>query len=151
MIALARRFPKLRLALSLHSADAEKRRKLVPRTVGDLAVLKRTIQEINAIQNDTLWIEIALIDGVNDTREDARKLIAFCDGLNVEVNVIPYNDTSHAAPSEFRQPKAEQVTFFVSELRKAGIFTTHRKTLGDSIQAACGQLAVPAELRKDTI
>jgi len=153
MVALAKRFPRLRIALSLHAADPQKRRALVPRAVGDMRTLRETIAQINQIQNDTLWIEIALIDGINDSEEDASLLIDFCKGLRVEVNVIPYNDTSHAIPSgsiassldseRFRAPAPDRVDAFVAKIRQAGIFTTHRKTLGESIQAACGQLITP--------
>jgi 23S rRNA (adenine2503-C2)-methyltransferase len=150
MIQMAERFPRLRIALSLHSADPHKRRWLVPKAVGDLDVLRETIAEINALQNDTLWIEIALIEGLNDSIEDALQLIDFCSGLNVEINVIPYNDTSHAPKlitsnlrvedRPLRAPSPDKVDAFIAKLRQAGIFVTHRKTLGESIQAACGQL-----------
>ena len=151
MVAMASRFPKLRIALSLHSADHEKRRFLVPRAVADLEVLRDAIRRINSIQNDTVWIEVALIDGINDAAEDARMLIDFCRDLIVEVNVIPYNDTSHASVGSglhatagiMRAPTPERVDAFIAKVRKAGIFTTHRKTLGESIQAACGQLITP--------
>lgn len=150
MVHMAKRFPRLRIALSLHAADPQKRRALVPKAIGDIGVIRQTIALINEIQDDTLWIEVALIDGINDSREDAHLLIEFCKGLRVEVNVIPYNDTSHAAGSDtltipslgkvFRAPASDRVDAFIDELRQAGIFTTHRKTLGESIQAACGQL-----------
>ncbi|MFM8189808.1 MAG: radical SAM protein [Pirellula sp.] len=147
MIQMAKRFPRLRIALSLHSAEPHKRRWLVPKAVADLKLLWQAIQEINAIQNDTLWLEIALIAGVNDSAQDAQLLIEFCKGLNVEVNVIPYNDTSHAPRDpDFRAPSPEVVDAFIAKVRNAGIFVTHRKTLGQSIQAACGQLVTRSHL-----
>lgn len=150
MVQMAKRFPRLRIALSLHSADPQKRRWLVPKAVGELELLRETILRINAVQNDTLWIEVALIDGLNDSLEDATLLIDFCRGLNVEINVIPYNDTSHASEVlsknrgsesiQFRAPSAEKTDIFIAKIREAGFFVTHRQTLGESIQAACGQL-----------
>lgn len=151
MIALAQRFPRLRLALSLHSADPSKRRELVPHAVGDLEKLRSTIAEVNQLQEGPVWIEIALLAGVNDGLDDARKLVEFCQGLRVEVNVIPYNDTSHTAQAlpqlelvaAYRTPEVASVDAFIGELRRSGIFTTFRKTQGQSIQAACGQLVAP--------
>jgi 23S rRNA (adenine2503-C2)-methyltransferase len=151
MIALAQRFPRLRLALSLHSAEPSKRRDLVPHAVGDLEKLRSTIAEVNRLQEGPVWIEIALLAGVNDGLDDARKLVEFCEGLRVEVNVIPYNDTSHSAEAlpqfgqaaSYRAPAIARVDAYIGELRRSGIFTTFRKTLGESIQAACGQLVAP--------
>ena len=143
MIMLAERFPRLRLALSLHSGDPHKRRELVPHAVGDLQRLRETISIVNSMQEGPVWIEIALLDGVNDGLEDAKGVIEFCKGLRVEVNVIPYNDTSHASSEEgvsFRAPVLSRVDAYIRELRRSGLFTTLRKTQGESIQAACGQL-----------
>lgn len=150
MIQMAERFPRLRIALSLHSADPQKRRWLVPKAVGDLDLLRETISRINALQEDTLWIEVALIDGINDSLEDADLLIDFCRGLNVEINVIPYNDTSHARnlsivsegaqDRPLKAPAPDKTEAFIAKLRQKGIFVTYRNTLGESIQAACGQL-----------
>jgi 23S rRNA (adenine2503-C2)-methyltransferase len=143
MIMLAERFPRLRLALSLHSGDPRKRRELVPHAVGDLQRLRETISIVNSIQEGPVWIEIALLDGVNDGLEDAKGVIEFCKGLRVEVNVIPYNDTSHASfegEVSLRAPVLSRVDEYIRELRRSGLFTTYRKTQGESIQAACGQL-----------
>ena len=143
MIMLAERFPRLRLALSLHSGDPRKRRELVPHAVGDLQRLRETISIVNSMQEGPVWIEIALLEGVNDGLEDAKGVIDFCKGLRVEVNVIPYNDTSHASSEEgvsFRAPTLSRVDAYIRELRRSGLFTTLRKTQGESIQAACGQL-----------
>lgn len=149
MVSIAKRFPRLRIALSLHSANRELRRRLVPRATSDLDALRASIQEINAIDpHEPLWIEYALLAGVNDQNEHAQELIAFCRGLRVEINLIPYNDTSHAEvppgrtePSlRLAAPQRESARRFAQILRDAGLFTTLRNTLGDSIQAACGQL-----------
>jgi 23S rRNA (adenine2503-C2)-methyltransferase len=149
MIAMAQRFPRLRIALSLHAANRTLRRQLVPRATDDLESLRETIAELNRIDpEEPVWIEYALLSGVNDQDEHARELIAFCQNLRVEINLIPYNDTSHAntesklreSPIEFLSPSRESARRFAQILRDAGLFTTLRNTLGDSIQAACGQL-----------
>lgn len=149
MIAMAQRFPRLRIALSLHAANRPLRRQLVPRATDDLESLRETIAELNRIDpEEPVWIEYALLSGVNDQDEHARELIAFCQNLRVEINLIPYNDTSHAntesklgdSTIEFLSPSRESARRFAQILRDAGLFTTLRNTLGDSIQAACGQL-----------
>jgi 23S rRNA (adenine2503-C2)-methyltransferase len=151
MVAMARRFPRLRIALSLHAANSELRRQLVPRATNDLEALRHAIREINLIDpEEPVWIEVALIAGVNDMDENARELIRFCDGLRVEINVIPFNSTSHAealVPSrtvkgafDYAPPDRASARRFVQQLRDAGYFTTLRNTLGQSVQAACGQL-----------
>jgi len=149
MVSMAKRFPRLRIALSLHAANRDLRRRLVPRATADLESLRATIREINAIDpHEPVWVEYALLAGVNDQDSHAQELIAFCRGLRVEINLIPYNDTSHAelGPGQDEPrlvlvaPQRESARRFALILRDAGLFTTLRNTLGDSIQAACGQL-----------
>ncbi len=146
MTEIARRFPKIRIALSLHTADAAQRRWLVPRATSDLGQLQNTIRTINDLQNkDPLWIEYVLLDGVNDSLEHAAKLYEFCQGLSVEVNVIPWNPTETPGSSqreaiEFRPSKMETVQGFINLLRERQLVVTLRKSLGQSIMAACGQL-----------
>ena len=152
MVAMAKRFPRLRIALSLHAAQSDLRRQLVPRATNDLEALRQAIRYINCMDEDSpVWIEYALLSGINDREEDAQRLIDFCQGLRVEINLIPYNNTSHAmqvvylqrdTAQLFQAPNRESVQRFAIALRQAGIFTTLRNTLGDSIQAACGQLIV---------
>lgn len=151
MVAMARRFPRLRIALSLHAANPELRRRLVPRATNDLVTLRQAILEINRIDSEEpVWIEYALLAGINDGEEHAQQLIRFCDGLRVEINVIPFNNTSHAETASssantesivsYTAPDRASARRFAQQLRDAGIFTTLRNTLGQSIQAACGQL-----------
>jgi 23S rRNA (adenine2503-C2)-methyltransferase len=158
MLAFAERYPKVRLALSLHSALSEKRRQLVPHAVGDVETLRSTIIELNRIApHSPVWLEYVLLAGVNDGDEDLEALLKFCLGLRVEINIIPFNgdtidrsdaqlevasgDPTSAPPtSSFRRVSEAAQDAFVHELRSAGIFTTLRKSLGQSIAAACGQL-----------
>jgi len=143
MVETARRFPRLRIALSLHAADSELRRRLVPRATHDLESLRGAIQEINAIDREgPVWIEYALIAGVNDSLEHAEGLAEFCRELRVEINVIPYNPSA-AEGERYQAPELAVQDAFVGSLRDRGIFTTLRNSLGRSIQAACGQLIAP--------
>ncbi|MFN7446704.1 MAG: radical SAM protein [Pirellula sp.] len=147
MIALAREFPSLRLAVSLHAADQDLRRRLMPRAPNDLDALKETIREINALQqtaslqkNAPVWLEVVLLAGINDSESHARQLIEFCEGLAVEVNLIPYNPIQ----SDERLVTTDNTVHkrFANQLRSAGIVTTIRQSLGGQDGAACGQLVV---------
>jgi len=138
MLEVGKRFPRLRIALSLHSADAAQRRQLVPRAVGDLELLKQTLAELNAIQQQAVWIEMVLFDQTNDSLEHARLLANFCQGLQVEINLIPYN--SAGQPSQYLPSPQWRREAFARVLRESGLRTTIRTSLGAEVGAACGQL-----------
>ena len=147
MIALARQFPSVRLAVSLHTADQDLRRRLMPRAPNDLDALKETIREINALQQAAslqksapVWLEVVLLAGINDSETHAGQLIEFCEGLAVEVNLIPYNRIQ----SNERLVTTDNTVHkrFANQLRSAGIVTTIRQSLGGQDDAACGQLVV---------
>ncbi len=140
MLQLAREFPKLRLALSLHAVEPELRRYLVPRAVSDMRILRSTIRELNAVQvSHPVWLEIVLFEQLNDTLEHARQLTEFCAGLRVEVNLIPYNSASGG--QKFKASARQPREAFANILRQAGIRTTIRTSFGQSNAAACGQLS----------
>lgn len=138
MLELARRFPRVRLALSLHSADGDQRRRLVPRASGDLHELHQVVAEVNALQTQPVWIELVLFDQLNDTVEHARHLIDFCRGLRVEVNLIPYNNAG--VSTLFTASPRQRRELYANVLREVGIRTTIRSSLGSTVSAACGQL-----------
>lgn len=138
MLELVTKFSGVRLALSLHSALPEQRRVLVPRAVADLDVLRDTIRRVSKLQSESVWIEVVLLAGVNDSLEHAQSLITFCEGLRVEVNLIPYNSTNVAVA--YRASEKEVREGFAMKLREAGIRTTIRRSLGEDASAACGQL-----------
>lgn len=142
MIALAERFPAVRLALSLHSADPEQRKMLVPKATADLERLRDTIIQLNSLQSESLWVEVVLLAGVNDSIEHAERIVEFCRELCVEVNLIPYNSTD--TNSVFRPTERSVRERFAERLRAAGIRTTIRNSLGSNNSAACGQLRVTA-------
>ncbi len=141
MLRCARRFPKVNLALSLHSVRPEVRERLIPLARKyPLDDLRRTIVEVNALQaaKTTLMIEYLMLAGINDAKSDAVELIEWLDGLNVHVNLIPYNpieDAPQLAGSDRPTRKA-----FSETLKTAGLKTTIRHSLGNDIAAACGQL-----------
>ncbi len=139
MIRCARRFPKVNLALSLHSVRQEVRERLVPLARQyPLDVLRRALGQLNALQKKPVMIEYLLLAGVNDSESDAHELADWLYDLNVHVNLIPYNPIDDA-PQLSATPRAERDAF-AGVLKQAGLSTTIRYSLGADIAAACGQL-----------
>ncbi len=126
---------KYRLAVSLHAANDEERRAMLPvARTWDLAALKLAITE----SPDTVLLQWTLIDGVNDTARHVAELTRFCDGLDVRVNLIPLNP---GPEGHLRAPPMERVRAFQRALLDAGIRTLVRLPHGREVGGACGQLA----------
>ncbi|HJQ82137.1 MAG TPA: 23S rRNA (adenine(2503)-C(2))-methyltransferase RlmN [Lacipirellulaceae bacterium] len=139
MIRCARRFPDINLALSLHSVRQVVREKLIPlASKYSLEQLRAAAAKVNEIQENSVMIEYLMLAGVNDSLEDARELAAWLDGLDVHVNLIPYNSIPSAP--QLRTSERPQRDIFAAVLREAGFVTTIRYSLGADIAAACGQL-----------
>jgi 23S rRNA (adenine2503-C2)-methyltransferase len=79
-----------------------------------------------------------MLAGVNDSTDDARELAAWLHGLDVHVNLIPYNPIDTAP--DLRSTERPERDAFAEVLRAAGFVTTIRYSLGADISAACGQL-----------
>ncbi|KLU04498.1 Ribosomal RNA large subunit methyltransferase N [Rhodopirellula islandica] len=139
MLRLANAFPRLNLALSLHSADQATRETIIPLgKKASLTQLHDTIQEIQTIQDREFMIEYLMLRGVNDSAEDAKRLIDWIGDLRVHVNLIPYN-TIEASPHLQASPRPT-IESFADLLKASGLKTTVRYSLGHDIEAACGQL-----------
>jgi 23S rRNA (adenine2503-C2)-methyltransferase len=78
-----------------------------------------------------------MLDGVNDSLTHAKQLIRLLEGTRSKVNLIPFNPFPG---SDFRTSPLERIEAFRDRLIRSGLFTTTRKTRGDEIAAACGQL-----------
>ncbi len=130
------------LAVSLHAADDELRSRLVPlnRRYPLAEVIEAAAAYFDA-KGRRISIEWTLIDGVNDSAEQAEKLAGIAHGLRAHVNVIALNPTPL---SPDRPPSAPRVGEFVAAVRAAGANVTLRDTRGRDIDAACGQLRVRA-------
>ena len=139
MCRLAERFPKVNLALSLHSARQSIRESIVPLAKNfDLETLKVAVTELNQVHDRRVMIEYLMLKDVNDTAADVEALLQWVHGLQVHVNLIPFNFVETASHLEPTDP--EHITNFAQQLRQAGIKTTVRYSLGHDIAAACGQL-----------
>jgi 23S rRNA (adenine2503-C2)-methyltransferase len=126
------------LAVSLHGADDETRSRLVP--LNDRYPLEAVIGASRAYfeaKGRRLSIEWTLIDGANDSEDQARKLAAIAKELRAHVNVIALNPTPL---SDDRPSGADRIHDFVETLLSNGANATLRETRGQDIDAACGQL-----------
>jgi 23S rRNA (adenine2503-C2)-methyltransferase len=150
LLAFAEKMPKVHLALSLHAARQSVREALMPLAKHTpVSELRRILVEIEAIRKKTMMIEVLLLRDVNDGEEDVEALIEFCRGLDVHVNLIPYNPVPGAfgqdsLPLSGTGPERRRE---VSErLKAAGLRVTTRVSLGEDIGAACGQLVKTHDL-----
>ncbi|HUG31728.1 MAG TPA: 23S rRNA (adenine(2503)-C(2))-methyltransferase RlmN [Acidimicrobiia bacterium] len=128
------------LAISLHAADDELRTSLVPINKRyPIAELEQAAWEYFEKKGRRLSIEWTMMDGVNDTIDQADKLAAIANRLRAHVNLIALNPTPL---SEERAPSKLHIEEFAHALERRGINVTVRDTRGRDIDAACGQLRV---------
>lgn len=133
------------LAVSLHAPNDALRNELVPlnRKYPLAELLDACLRYLPAAPRDFITLEYCMLDGVNDTLAHAEQLVTLLrthrgQGVPCKVNLIPFNPF---AASGLRRSRPEAVKAFADHLNGAGIVTTVRKTRGDDIDAACGQLA----------
>ena len=139
MVRCARRFPAVHQALSLHSVQQATRRQLIPLAAKySLDSLREALVELNRLQTTPVMIEYLMLAGVNDSSDDAQELVTWLAGLDVHVNLIPYNPID-GAPSLVGTDRAARDAF-AGLLKQAGLKCTIRYSLGADIAAACGQL-----------
>ena len=129
---------QVNLAISLHSADNEIRNKIMPINKSyNLSLLMKAIKDFIDETGKRVTIEYILLRGVNDTKEDALKLAKLLKGLNVYVNLIPYNEVKE---KPFKRSTPEDMRLFFHTLKENNINVQLRKEQGSDIDAACGQL-----------
>jgi 23S rRNA (adenine2503-C2)-methyltransferase len=136
---LAKEGPHVRLALSLTSADNALRSELMPINYAyPLPELHRALRTYQEASGRRITLEYVLLGDINDTKEHARQVVEFAKGLNVMVNVIPWNP---AAELDFKQPSAKRINEFTELLSNSGLSVTRRYRRGRGVNGACGQLA----------
>lgn len=128
------------LAVSLHAPHDALRDELVPlnRKYPLDELLAACQRYLDKAPRDFITFEYCMLDGVNDTEAHARELVKISRRVSCKYNLIPFNP--FPASGLKRSPR-ERVTAFAQVLQDAGVVTTVRKTRGDDIDAACGQLA----------
>jgi 23S rRNA (adenine2503-C2)-methyltransferase len=129
------------LAVSLHATRDAVRDRLVPlnRRYPLAALLGALREDPHISARRPVFFEYTLMRGVNDSLEDARRLPGLLHGIPAKLNLIPLNPHP-AAP--YRAPEPADVDRFMRELAGRGVTVTVRRSRGDDIQAACGQLAL---------
>lgn len=127
------------LAISLHAPNDDLRNKLVP--LNKKYPLKPLMQACkDFFKNDkrrSVTIEYVMLHQVNDSLRHASELIKLLSGLKVKINLIPFNPFPH---TDYLTSAPDQILSFQNKLLSAGLNTTIRRTRGDDIAAACGQL-----------
>jgi 23S rRNA (adenine2503-C2)-methyltransferase len=128
------------LAVSLHAPNDALRDELVP--VNRKYPLKSLIAACNryleAAPRDFVTFEYVMLEGVNDTEAHAREAAGLARSVRCKYNLIPFNPFGGVG---YRRSSPERIRRFADILQRAGITVTTRKTRGDDIAAACGQLA----------
>jgi 23S rRNA (adenine2503-C2)-methyltransferase len=128
------------LAVSLHAPNDALRDELVPvnRKWPLRELLAACTRYLERAPRDFVTFEYVMLDGVNDQPDHARQLAALVRDVPCKINLIPFNPF---AGTEFRRSPRPRIVAFQKMLIGAGYVTTIRKTRGDAIDAACGQLA----------
>jgi 23S rRNA (adenine2503-C2)-methyltransferase len=127
------------LALSLHAPNDKLRDELVPlnKKYNIREVLDACKQYIEGDTRRKVTIEYVMLEGVNDSVNHARSLVNLLKGLPSKVNLIPFNPFPN---TQFKRSNEDSINRFRDVLMKGGLITITRRTRGDDIDAACGQL-----------
>lgn len=139
------KFPQINLAISLHAATQSKRKQIMPKaaviqTVSELA--KYINSHIKATHR-RISLEYIMLNNINDTKSDIDAIDKFFKQINnsakklIHINLIAYNDTG----SIFTSSSPTKINNFQNNLRKLGINSTIRISMGKDLNAACGMLA----------
>ncbi len=138
ILDLAKESIPINLAVSLHAPNDEIRNKIMSvNKVYNISKVMEAIKEYILVTSRRVTIEYVMLKGINDSKECALELASLLKGLNVYVNLIPYNETNHINLE--KSPDAT-INNFCKILKEQGINVTIRKKFGGNISAACGQL-----------
>lgn len=134
------------LAVSLHAPNDALRDELVPlnRTYPIAELLAACRRYVADNPHEHITFEYVMLDGVNDSITHAKELVRILRGVPAKMNLIPYNPVVGAG---YRRSTPEAIDAFRRELSKAGLLTITRKTRGEDIDAACGQLVGQVQAR----
>jgi len=128
------------LAVSLHASNDALRDRLVPvnRKYPIAQLIEACNRYLEKAPRDFVTMEYVMLEGVNDQDLHARELVDLAKQVRCKFNLIPFNPFPR---SDFKRSAPERIARFADILRNAGLTVTTRKTRGDDIAAACGQLA----------
>lgn len=141
-------WPDVRVAISLHYADQAKRSEHMPvskqRSLDELKDWCKRYEKQYGNRNHYITFEYLMLEGNNDGPEDIRALAQFLKGIDrYKVNLIPWNEVGDL---QYNRASEARTQAFQNQLKKQGISSTIRKSLGREIDGGCGQLAVKEEL-----
>ena len=137
---LADRDLQLTLSVSLHAPDDETRSAIMPANRGEGRGVENLIRACRRYYEKTgrrISFEYAMIDGVNDSIEQAQLLSKHARAVSAHVNLIPLN---HVEERRFQPSKPENMKAFIKTLEDNGVNVTVRRKLGGDVDASCGQL-----------
>jgi 23S rRNA (adenine2503-C2)-methyltransferase len=133
------------LAVSLHATTDAQRDALVPLNKKyPLATLMEACRQFPLKRRNRITFEYVLLDGINDTPEDARRLVRLVGDIKAKVNLLPLNP---APGIPYERPSDERVNRFAQILADHHVTVSVRKSRGRDIRAACGQLIVEGQKR----
>lgn len=132
------------LAVSFHATTDEVRDKLVPiNRRWNIKALLDALREYPRLSNsERITFEYVMLDGVNDSDEDARRLVKLIRGIPAKINLIPFNEWPGAP---YKRSSWERIQAFADIVHKAGYASPIRTPRGEDIMAACGQLKSATE------
>ena len=132
------------LAISFHGTTDEIRDRLVPINkrwpLADLLAVLRDYPKVS--NSERITFEYVMLDGVNDTDEDAHRLIKLIEGIPAKINLIPFNEWPGAP---YKRSSNNRIRKFADIIYKAGYASPIRTPRGEDIMAACGQLKSATE------
>jgi 23S rRNA (adenine2503-C2)-methyltransferase len=132
------------LAVSFHATTDEVRDQLVPiNKRWNIATLLEALKAYPGLSNsERITFEYVMLDGVNDTKEDAHRLVKLLEGIPAKVNLIPFNEWPGAP---YKRSSGNRIHAFADIIYKAGYASPIRTPRGEDIMAACGQLKSATE------
>ncbi len=132
------------LAISFHATTDDVRDVLVPiNRKHNIAELLQTLRDYPRVSNsERITFEYVMLDGVNDSDEDAHRLLKHIEGIPAKVNLIPFNEWPGAP---YKRSSNNRIRAFANIIYQAGYAAPIRKTRGEDIMAACGQLKSETE------
>jgi 23S rRNA (adenine2503-C2)-methyltransferase len=131
--------PLVNLAVSLNATTDEVRNRIMPvNKKYPLKELIRACKDFPLPPRRRITFEYVMLEGINDSDDDAKRLAKLLAGIRSKVNLIPYNPLNNSG--ELRSPSESRVLAFQDILKKAGMTAMIRKSMGSDISAACGQL-----------
>jgi 23S rRNA (adenine2503-C2)-methyltransferase len=150
MVPQIRRFTeeghRFKLAVSLNASEDQTRTQVMPiNKKWDIAELIKACQNYTKVSSNMLTFEYVLLNEINDTIEDAKRLRQIANQVFCKVNVIPYNEVAEG----YQRPSNNRINHFLDALKDTQFPVTVRWSQGDDIDAACGQLSTAAIGDKD--